>query len=494
MPPADCFQTSPPTSLTRQAWITFNRNGNVIDEYSGTGVAVFEITALTGLDGFSFTYTDCEFFASRNVEYASYDQENISFGIPKLTLNEPVGFNGTNFNIQYECDMSIYDKTQASLVLELVTESGETLVQETGEPDERNSVELTELANRTGKVTVNALLTFKDNQAQPKTHTLLLDSRDYEFNYSFSVKQVTADLCSESDSTLPIEFSFDISYLPVSYKISISDTANSINETFEPTELYYFNTLPIGSDTEITIQILTDEDEIWGEAQSFAISGSGAKESFVSPYLEAPSPYDSVVTFNEDGTINIYRYINFKTTNENVSVNAFIYHSNSKDQSSGKNIYEGFYDDIHNTDCEYSILENLSKQNYSFLYYTYYLYNNVRYTMERANPSGGIYFEEEPPATATVTKTDEKKLVEINLTKSAESYEMRILCDSREYKITEPIMDNFMTLTLEKDVDVRKVTIFFNEFTYKYDDFAEKLPLKGNKYEQIAIETTTETI
>ena len=50
------------------------------------------------------------------------------------------------------------------------------------------------------------------------------------------------------------------------------------------------------------------------------------------------NPEDSTVTYNDDGTINIYRNINFATNSSNIYYDAFIYSEENIDSVTGKSL------------------------------------------------------------------------------------------------------------------------------------------------------------
>lgn len=64
---------------------------------------------------------------------------------------------------------------------------------------------------------------------------------------------------------------------------------------------------------------------MWG-SYDYTVSKTSAEANYTAPsMMNSTNPGDALVTHNGDGTINIYRKIDFQCSNENVYYNAYVY-------------------------------------------------------------------------------------------------------------------------------------------------------------------------
>ena len=468
------FSTEYPDIFYYRLQVT-NSDGMVYGTYSGTGQAVIEMYDVIGLDALHFVYADCAWIAGEERVYAEERLKGPAFGYPTVTLQPVVGFDGTYFTLDYDCQM-VYDYAGASM--ELTVSSGtDTYIQQVNSVSAAGTIVLDAVVGEPGQVTVSGRLYFKDNTAAGATHSVPVDPVELEMNYRFSVTSVSADLATGS-ATIPVTMKFAY-MIPSSYTIFILDEGNGINLSFPLTEEYWFNSIPSDATANLTVRVKDGEGNPWGTDFTCTVSRAEAEANYTEPYLVCVNPGDALVTYNDDGTINIYRKIDFSCDDSRVSCNAFIYGS-VEEALGGRMIYNDSYDIISRD--KYAVIENIPMRNYYFLYHHLFTYNGVCYTMYTEMPSGGVTFPEKI-ATAGVTQSGGTTTVSITTTEYGR-LDNRIVCGGQEYTYTtytDPY-DPTAELVLEGEQDIGEVEIFFTAYSQNYDAYSTEITLKGQMY------------
>ncbi|MGM9972011.1 MAG: hypothetical protein ACI35W_06350, partial [Anaeroplasmataceae bacterium] len=459
-----------------------NSSGEVYGSYSGNLTVTINVIDCTGLDQIIFKYYECAIFQGEEYVYDTYETAGLDFEVPSVSLAETLGFDGTYFTIDYECSM-IYDYSTSSMILN-ISDGANTYTKDVNTVASSGTITLDCITGEIGTVSITPELTFKDNTTSATSHTITMISKAYEMNYSFEVTSVKADL-SDGGSTIPITMSFSYD-LPSTYSISITD-GNSLDITTEVCDEYYFDSLDSSTDSTLVIQVKDSSNNNWGDPVTFTISSSSANANYVTPTMNCVNPGDALVTYNDDGTINIYRKVNFSCSNENVYYNAFIYNSSTTDDETGREIFSNCYDSIGRD--TYSIIENIPDMNYYFRYYMLFDYNNVTYVMYEEWPSGGI--ETITSTWTTVSTSDGQTTITVSNTNSYE-IDNKIIIDGQEYQYTTytSSSDTEFTLVLDGELTITSVTIYASYFDDNYDAYSEDIVLSGNKYKELTYTPT----
>ncbi len=461
-----------------------NSAGAVFGEYAGQGEATIDIDDWTGLDTLRFAYYDCGSFPNREVEYATHIEEGVPFCVPRVQLSSDYGFNGQYFTLSYTCDM-VYDHANASLMLSMEMDTGDgitTSVKQIDGIEASGVVILDNLTGAPGNVSVTATLSFRDNQSDGATHTLGTGASAYAMDYRFSVTSVSADI-SQGASTIPVVMKFDYQ-IPSNYSISIKDTVNGIDLLIEPMDEYYFDEVPWNTGSTLTVQAVDKEGNPFGAASTYTISQTDASTNYIPPYMFCVNPGDAVVTYNDDGTINLYRKIGFSSDDSRIYYNAFIYNGFETD-ADGRTVYTGAYDCIGRD--TYAVLENLPLQDYYFRYYMMFAYEGVDYVMNTDLPSGGVTISENP-GTAKVSQSGGSTTVQITVSDYGK-IDDKILCDGTEYTYTTytGTDDTEPTLIIDGEETISEVVIFFTDYDTNYNAYSTEIALKGSRYRATTI-------
>lgn len=470
--------------------VVTNSSGKVFGQYQGTGKAVFEITDFADLDEINFTYYDIGQFADGEVEFASHPTEGVAFCMPAITLDSEYGFDGQNFTLSYFCDM-IYDYTSASMDIEVTTADGTPYTKHVDSVSEKGIITLDNIQGQPGNVTVKATLNFNDYQSDGAVHSLELAQAEYAMNYSFEVSKVVADVSGFSTEAMAVTLNFN-SLLPNGYKIKITDEANSIDLTSDLTNEYSISDLAMDTEYNLTVQVTDADGNAWGAPKTVNISKTAAEAEYTSPTMSSPNPGDAVVTYNDDGTINIYRQMipdaygrDTVSDDERVYYNAYI--------------YAGYYDAEYNfTQTQafdvigrgkYAAIENIPKDNYIFTYYKMFDYNGVSYVMYGEMPSGSVETVYDC-GTAVATVANGQTTININISQYGKLAN-KILVNGTEYTYTTYTdeKETNPTLVIEGEIDVTEVTIFFTSQGGNYDTYSAsgEITMKGSKYGEYTV-------
>ncbi|MCI6155815.1 MAG: hypothetical protein MR674_03895, partial [Erysipelotrichaceae bacterium] len=459
-----------------------NSSYQVCGYYQGTENAIITINNVEVLDKINFIYYDIGHFPNKDVIYKSYFYSSgKEFCLPTIQMGEALGFDGTNFTLDYS--ISIAD-TYVIESIDLVVNDGTTdYTKNILSPAKSGTIALDHVEGALGEVGITLQLKFKDNQNDNNSHSLSSQATSYTMNYEFEVTKTIADSFSAS-TTLPIDLYFNYR-LPTSYSISIKDEANAVDITTGLAESYYLNTITPSSDINLVVQPLDESSNPVLQATTIHISSEEAKSIFEStPHsLYAVNPGDALITYNDDGTINMYRKTNFSCGDTRISMNAFIYETSSTGED-GKTIYQNGHDSIESNG--YSIIEDIPSNMYIFNYYIYLDYENVRYISFMEYPSGTAGPSESIGSYEVSTASGENT-IKVNI--SSYGYlENRIVVNGVEYQFTTytSMEDSTASLTLPEQ-EITSIKVYFTEYGSSYETVASEIPIKGNKFKEYTL-------
>ena len=459
-----------------------NSSSQVCGYYQGTENAIITINNVEVLDEINFIYYDIGHFPNKDVTYNSYSYSSgKEFCLPTIQMGEALGFDGTNFTLDYS--ISIAD-TYIIESIDLVVNDGTTdYTKNILSPSKRGTIALDHVEGALGEVGITLQLKFKDNQNDKNSHSLSSQTTSYTMNYEFEVTKTIADSFSATN-TLPIDLYFNYR-LPTTYSISIKDEANAVDITTGLAESYYLNTITPSSDINLVVQPLDESSNPVLQATTIHISSEEAKSIFEStPHsLNAVNPGDALITYNDDGTINMYRKTDFSCEDTRISMNAFSYET-SATQSDGKTIYKNGHDSIESNG--YSIIEDIPSNMYIFNYYICLDYENVRYISFMEYPSGTAGPSESIGSYEVSTASGENT-IKVNI--SSYGYlENRIVVNGVEYQFTTytSMEDSTASLTLPEE-EITSVKVYFTEYGSSYETVASEIPIKGNKFKEYTL-------
>lgn len=486
----------------------FNQNFTYyayVNQYGKEGTALIErqeVGLTTDPENMTYSINGEAYFGVNKFKYVIYtydESENeIVFydsGEKQFTVNQ--GF-GATYNIVQPSDATIE-----------YTSSGVTITANTGFASEYNNYEYKlVVTNSAGQVfgqyqgtgvAVFEITDFADLDEINFTYYDIGQFTDGEVEFAshttegvavFEVSKVVADVSGFSTEAMAVTLNFN-SLLPNGYKIKITDEANSIDLTADLTNEYSLSDLVMDTEYNLTVQVTDADGNAWGAPKTVNISKTAAEAEYTYPTMSSPNPGDAVVTYNDDGTINIYRQMipdvfgrDTISDDERVYYNAFIqgYYldGNVAVETEG-------YDVIGRG--KYAVIENIPKQNYTFIYYTMFNYNGVSYVMSGEMPSGTVETVYDC-GTAVATVANGQTTININISQYGK-LENKIIVNGTEYTYTTYTDESKTnpTLVIEGEIDVTEVTIFFTSQGGNYDTYSAsgEITMKGSKYGEYTI-------
>ena len=462
-------------------------NLEILDTYIGNDKLVSLNISSTGK--IYFRYSKIGIFNSQEHVYESTILDSYTtIEAPNVTLGEKYNFNGEYFSINYKIE-SIYNINNMSLELQISSIEGSPFVKEINNINKEGTIILDDFKGEPKDISIVPVLTFKDEILDNNSHTIQYQEINYVMNYNLDVS-VIADL-TLLNSYIPLDnkninISLDMSYiLPNSYKLKITSSDNQINDTINLSEKYE-NTISSNAGV-ITIQILDQNDKSYGIEKKYTIlSNDDIKGKYTAPTsTNSPNPADSVITYNTDGTINLYRYINFTCSDSNVYYDSCIY---------GGNNFDTPYHDLRQG--KYSIIENIPLTSYIFKYYLVVKYDNVIYYISENYPSGSIDFNQEFSATSVYDSSTDKTTITI-VNKSYTTLLNKVLINSIEYEMEMSENDINSIITIDGNIsgDITLYGSYYNgangnNLNDNYQSFLQydsSISIKGNLYKEYKI-------
>ena len=391
-----------------------------------------------------------------------------------------MNFNGENYEINYTCDM-IFDYSTAILNL-VVTANSNVYNKQITPVNSSGTIVLDMLTGEIGEISVSGSLTFTDNQLIPQVQEMKITDEIYTIEHVFNAK-LTADLSyfATSEGMIPVYLEFSY-YLPSNYSIQITETTSAFATTVPLTSNYSFTTINTSDEGNVIIQVLDESGNPYLNSQTFVVSKSLAESNYVSPTVTSLNPGDSVVTYNEDGTINIYRDLSFETNDPNIYYNARLGWNGTNEDGE----FVSYYYDLIGRN-RYAIIENIPARNYFFVYDYMYDYNGVSYIMSEEMPSGSAGFSVEDYSVET-NVADGQTNIKIYIYNQGMLVN-KIVVNGIEYEYTSytGITDTYPTLVIEGEIEITSIIIYHGGYYYNYEFYQNDITMKGATYREVVI-------
>lgn len=459
-----------------------NSNNVILDSYLGQDVAKFTIPNSADLNSLKFIYKEvCEF--NDGYHYlSSFESNEVEFSNPNVYLDSDVLFDGMYFSINYQAEMVFaYEDAFLDIIVESIDNTYTYTIDNLKEKD---SLILNQIDLELGVVQIKGILHFKDFTSSNSIKNKSFDFGQFDLSYKFEIAKVETNI-SPIFGEIPAEVhsNFYFSYrLPSSYTIKIEDANHGISVSEPVTEKIFVGGISYEEGATLSLSVVDKEGNIYIDNVEFNINPTLANNNYTNPSYYSANPYDSVVTYNDDGTANIYRNTNFvKSDYSSINLNCLIYTDKSKDELTGEVSYFGRIDSY--VENNYSIIENIERSIYMFEYQVEFEYDNVTYIMYTETPSGSINLLYEGYFTAESSVTSEKTIITIYNNQSiyTDNY---ILINGVEYQFDsyDSYYQSSYSLTFNEEIHVNEAMIRVNDYGSNYLDYSSEIEMKGNRY------------
>lgn len=483
------FQTDYPDIFLYEISL-FDESGSYIDSYRGNeGMVTF--SSLSGFSSFSIEYRNIGIFDEEEHTYDSFSSERVTSPYaPKFKLGEVVPME-SSLTLSYDY-IPVNEEMPTRLRLHAASANNGEKTIEMENINGNTLIPLDELGEDPGLTVFTPEITFYDNQSEPQAHTLTLSPTEIDLSYSLSVNQVIAYATNPDDVYISVSLELD-SFLPLSYSVAFSNNDGddlglySVNEAID-----LENAIP-SSGGELRMQVISPEGAVFKEYHPITFlslfDAQALKPS--EPYFTSLNPADAVLTYNEDGTVNLYRDLTLdKEVPEGVYCDAFVY--SDRTEIGDQKVYVNPFHHLSNK--TFVALEDLPMaEQYRFIYYTAVYNEGIYYYLSEETPSGSVDIVNEGAFPAVALFDETLNQTEIRISGDYLDVENRIIVDEEEYAFTDynSTGDYTYSLIVRGDKRGKPVTIFASKQSKNYEEYSASYVLKGNKY--LALNITPES-
>lgn len=451
-------------------------------EYAGTSPSA-TINVPKDVKSVVITYELISSFNGLEKVYSSKTMEKpLIFNNPTVTFSESLSLTGVDeYEIIYIIESDYQDLEQYNLINFDITYSDST--NEIINIDEFNineeNVLKVKVPSFVSSMTINYEFQFLGNNGlNPRT---ISGTKTYELTNEYYLNK---KLVSNIYSPTAI-FEFNYHFINEETTISVKDTAN---DEIIILDLYSnkITTYPDSSDLlkEYTYYLSDLDGNAVDVIHSVSIDCTEVSGTYNFNYV---NPGDALVTYNDDGTMNIYLDTVFETEDSDIYYS--VVYTNFETGESEEVYYT--------TSC--ASFENIELSNYGIVYYVYKNVNDTVHILQEIAVSGGIELTYYLNMSGNITTDDN-----VNYNISFEFYDYLYQFDEQSFILTiNDVSYNIDSSSLVHDetngcyifsytVDFEPadVTVTFQGSTTakNYDQIAGKVNIKGNKYTTLKVE------
>lgn len=451
-------------------------------EYVGTSPTA-TINVPKDVKQVTITYELISSFNGLEKVYSSKTMEKpLIFNNPTVTFSDSLSLTGVDeYEIIYIIESDYQELEQYNLINFDITYSDNT--NEIINIDEfiinEENVLKVKVPSFVSSMTINyELKLLGNNGLNPRT---ISGTKTYELTNEYYLNK---KLVSNISSPTAI-FEFNYHFINEETTISVKDTAN---DEIIILDLYSnkITTYPDSSDLlkEYTYYLSDLDGNAIDAIQTVSIDCTEASGTYNFNYV---NPSDALVTYNDDGTINIYLDTVFETEDSDIYYS--VVYSNFETGESEEVYYT--------TSC--ARYENVELNDYGIVYYVYKKVNDTIHILQEIAVSGGIELTNYLNMSGNITTNDN-----VNYNISFEFYDYLYQFDEQSFILTiNDVTYNIDSSSLVHDetngcyvfsytVDFEptNVIVTFQGSTKakNYDQIAEKVNIQGNKYTTLKVE------
>ena len=468
--------------------LVVNKENLILDNYLGNSVAYFEFTDSIDFSYLKLIYKEVVLFNDGYHYLQTYDTNGTLLSIPSLLLDQNIGFDGYDFTLNYQLNfLSNYSDAYLDLYIENEVSNYSNSFNNLSETGTLTLSSLSEL----GLANVRATLYFYDKESSTELNRRDFNLGQFDFSYNFEITKVEVDaapIFGEVPSEVGTKLYFN-HRIPRNYRVKVVDIEHGIDIENEISDSIYVSGINYEKGANLSITVLDSNGNTYKDYGIYEINPQLANNDYTSPTTSSPNPGDSVVTYNDDGTVNIYRKTMFvKENNPNIEYNCLIYSGCSQDPTTGEITYENRIDSY--VDNLYSIIENVPRLSYILEYHTEFLFNNVSYIMYKEMPSGTIDLNFDSSFSFTCVQSQDS--LQTTITVECSRYhgiDNYIHINGVDYTFDEYIDSSMypFTLTLPEYVNVEEITLKVNDYLSYFDSISSEITMKGNKYYKLKV-------
>ena len=377
----------------------------IVDSKENITSSVVEFTNIDSSLNLAVKYYELGTFAGEIHQYAEYNYDtSVQLSKPSVEFEDNYFVNENNVVINYkvtkpstviDVNLHVYVYVDDEFVIDYLINN----------PGEEESIVLETLEATSGTLKLEYSLEFKCDADENTTQQLPIETKTYQLATTMNFNDMTIDSSSEmvqpSDGSYFTELKLGLIYEDDLILRVTNDTGRTLYSGEPQTKIMFYG---INSNTtSITVQLLDQNGAVVSEF-SRDIENVNIDNQYS---ISFTNPGDSYVTYNDDGTMNVYRNVGFTTMDGDISYRASLYSDSEYDETLNKDIPNIVA--LGESNGYYSVIENVDASRPLFFLYqiVYKPYNSdITYVVKSERPSGGI--NEEIFADGSISQDDNK--------------------------------------------------------------------------------------
>lgn len=333
--------------------------------------------------------------------------------------------------------------------------------------NEENIINI-DVPNATSSVEVDYTINLLGNNGHNKRS--LTGNQTYQLTNQFNLARTIVD----RNEYQQIEFVFDYHFVDDNTVVAVKDNTTQEVISLEPV---YSNSVSLSIDTSLTSNsysyYLADlNGNPLGNETTIEVDLSSVTAVFDFDYI---NPGDALVTYNDDGTVNIYLETVFETEETDV-----YYGVEYNDE-------EIFYTE------SFAAYENVQPNDYVLIYNVYKKVNNIEYLLQNIAVSGTVITQPEMMMNGNITNDGESYTITTEIYSYIVEYDASTFVyhiDGVEYVVdSQDIIDDGSTAIISYTIDFNPSEVYLTlqgrVSGSSYETIAAQHNIKGNKYGSI---------
>lgn len=413
--------------------LTDNVNGKEFI-YEGTD-AIARIVVPKEISTLYITYELIEIFDGQEKVYDEVEMENpIIFNNPEIIFSDLTLVGIDEYQLAFDINSTMEDEVYNNMELNLTFSDNSTKVINVNELLTNNGNAITiNVPSGVSSIDIDYAINLLGNNGNKER--VINGNKRYQLVNEYYLGRKIVD----KEVYQVVKFEFIYHFIDEQTTIAVMDMSNS---NVVLMDLYYSNFIEVPIDDSLTINeyqyyMAKNDGTKMEDPKSVNIDLTSKDGVYEFNYI---NPGDAVVTYNDDGTINIYLDTTFSS--EDTSIYYSVVYTNQEQ------IKEVFYQE------SIASYENVLLSNYYIEYFVYKKVDDVEYIISSITPSGGIEFVENLTLTGYLTTTDS-----IN-------YTMTVIFDYYIYSFDET---SFVVTIDGIDYQIDSSNIIYNSDSYTYE-------------------------
>lgn len=408
-------------------------------------------------------------------------EQPLIFNNPTLSLGDSLTLSGVDeYELTYMINSEYYNNEQYKLINFDITYSDNT--NEIIDISEFGINEVQTMKVKVPSFVSNMTIDYKlellgNNGLNPR---VVSGTKTYELTNEYYLTKKYVSNISSPSVILEFNYHFIDENTTIAVKDISTDEVTLLDANTNKITMYHDGSSQL---KDYTYYLADFDGMIIDAEQSVSIDCTEQKGDYSFNYI---NPGDAIVTYNDDGTINIYLETVFETVDTNIYYSV-VYNNYQTNKS-----VEVYYT------SSYARYENVAFSDYGIVYYVYKNVDDIVYILEEIAVSGGIEITNDFNINGTITTEDD---INYTITFSIEDYKydfdensFTLTIDGVNYVVDSSNLiyeatNGSYTFSYVIDFEPTNVEVTFqgSPSLNSYDTLVQNIDVKGNKYATITV-------